>query len=214
MTARSNHCSIENCRQPKKAKGLCSKHYQRLAKYGDPLALKSSGKGEPEEYFRNVVLTYDGDACLTWPYGVSQYGYAIIGKEAKDHVGSCFVSRLVCEAANGPPPTSEHQAAHSCGNGHLACVAKKHLSWKTPKDNSADRVLHGTLALGEKNGRAKLTEAQVSEILSLRGKQPRKEIAARFGVTPRTISDIHSGRNWKAAYLKALERRNQEGAAA
>jgi hypothetical protein len=203
MAKTSIFCSIENCLQPKKAKGLCSKHYQRLAKYGDPLALKSSGKGEPDDFFRNVVLAYEGEACLTWPYRVSQYGYAVLGKDTNDNGGSCFISRLVCEAVNGPPPTPAHQAAHSCGNGHLACVAKKHLSWKTPKENSADRVTHGTLALGEKNGRAKLTEAQVREIIALRGKQQRKEIAARFGVTPRTISDIQSGRNWTQVWESA-----------
>jgi hypothetical protein len=189
-------CSVPGCSNTLKAKRFCSKHYQRLSTYGDPLGLKSTGKGEPQEFFQNVVLTYEGDECLIWPYSVSEYGYGVIGNGTKSHVGSRFVSRLVCEDVNGPPPTPEHEAAHSCGKGHLACVTKGHLSWKTPKENSADRLVHGTIARGEKNGSSKLTEAQVREILDLRGKELSKEIAERFGVTTRTITGIHTGRSW------------------
>lgn len=31
-----NHCSIENCTKPIKAKDLCSMHHQRLLRHGDP----------------------------------------------------------------------------------------------------------------------------------------------------------------------------------
>jgi hypothetical protein len=31
-----NHCSIENCMKPIKAKDLCAMHHQRLLRHGDP----------------------------------------------------------------------------------------------------------------------------------------------------------------------------------
>lgn len=33
-------CSVEGCPSRASTKGLCSKHYQRMRKYGDPLKLK------------------------------------------------------------------------------------------------------------------------------------------------------------------------------
>ncbi|WP_292637037.1 hypothetical protein [Mesorhizobium sp.] len=54
--------------------------------------------------------------------------------------GKCRrVSRLVCEEVHGPPPSPDHEAAHSCDNGDLGCATKRHLSWKTPKENTADK---------------------------------------------------------------------------
>lgn len=31
-----NHCSIDNCLKPIKAKDLCAMHHQRLLRHGDP----------------------------------------------------------------------------------------------------------------------------------------------------------------------------------
>jgi len=74
-------------------------------------------------------LDYDGEDCLIYPGG------------RKDGYGP---SRYVCERAHGPAPTPQHEAAHSCGNGRFGCVHPKHLSWKTPKDNASDSLMHGT----------------------------------------------------------------------
>ncbi len=31
-----DHCSMENCLKPIKAKGLCAMHHQRMLRHGDP----------------------------------------------------------------------------------------------------------------------------------------------------------------------------------
>ena len=51
-----------------------------------------------------------------------------------------LVSRLVCEEAYGPPPTSKHEAAHNTPNGCVGglCVNNAHLRWATRKENAAD----------------------------------------------------------------------------
>jgi len=105
-------------------------------------------------------------------------------------------SRYVCELANGEPPTPEHQAAHSCGNGHLACVTPGHLSWKTPKDNNADKVAHGSVNRGDRNGQAKITEEQARQIVSLKGSATQKEIGRMFGIARSTVREIHAGLIW------------------
>ena len=41
----SDGCKIENCESPKRALRLCNKHYEKLKKYGNPLAGKEVTKG-------------------------------------------------------------------------------------------------------------------------------------------------------------------------
>lgn len=146
-------CSIEGCDKPAMSRGWCSAHWHRAYRNnGDPLAGRKPGAkaGEPQEYLRDVVLPYNGEDCLTWPFGRSS-GYGKIHLTG----GQYLVSRVVCETVNGPPPTARHEAAHSCGKGHEGCVNPRHLSWKTPAENWADKYAHGTDNRGERNGRWK-----------------------------------------------------------
>lgn len=188
--ATSRLCSIPNCDKPVCGHGWCNAHYKRWLRHGDPLKGRRApaGHGEPMRYIREVVMAYDGDECLTWPYGKHSKGYA--------QIGSHLASRIVCEEENGPPPTPEHHAAHSCGKGHEACVTKGHLSWKTPKENGDDKLVHGTSPRGAKNVFAKLTETQVTEIRALNGVATHRQIAASFGVTRCCVSKILSGQTW------------------
>ncbi len=185
-------CVIHGCGKRRLARGFCSAHYMRFQRHGEPLGGGIS-KGEAQRFYREVVLPYDGTECLTWPYDCSSSGYGRIHYDGKQR----NVSRIVCEAASGPPPTAKHQAAHSCGNGHLACVAKTHISWKTPIDNAADKIGHGTTSHGEGNGSAKLTVAHVERIRALRGSLTQRAIAEQFGVTPGLVSQIFLRKIWK-----------------
>lgn len=187
-------CSIPNCDKAQYAKDLCQKHYMRLFRHGDPLAGRTPD-GELLKFYNEVVLQFDGDECLIWPFGRTN-GYGQIKRDGRTRL----VHRILCEDAYGPPPTPEHQAAHSCGKGHLGCVNKHHLSWKTPKENQADRIIHGTHSRGENNAVAKLTEDQAREIIGLTGHLSRKQIAEKFGVSAQNISSIQTGKAW--AWLK------------
>lgn len=187
-------CSIPDCGKPVlvKARGLCSVHYQRLWRHGDPLEIKCS-RNEAQNFYEKIVLSYDGYDCLVWPYARAKHGgYGKMSRGGK--IG--HVSRFLCEDIYGPPPTPEHEAAHSCGNGHFACVTKRHLSWKTSKGNHADKLIHDTHSRGERQWMSKLTEDDVRQILSLKGKEPQNSIAQRFGVARGTIGKIHRGEKW------------------
>lgn len=185
-------CSAEGCHDVARARGLCGKHYQRLRKNGDPLKTRSTPNGDAQAYYEQVVLAYEGDDCLAWPYARSVGGYGRIWRGGK----LLFVSRCLCEDVNGPPPDPTYDAAHSCGKGHLGCVTKRHLSWKTPAENNADKILHDTHIRGSRNVSSKLTEAQVRAVLELRGVESQRSIADRYGVSHQLISQIQCGQRW------------------
>jgi hypothetical protein len=169
---------------------LCRAHYYRWRKHGDPTG-GGTAWGEPDRFYRDVVLPYCGDECLLWPYSRTA-GYGRLCREGRDYL----VSRLVCEDEHGPAPTEAHEAAHSCGNGKLGCVTRKHLSWKTRVENEADKLVHGTHNRGERQGGAKLTTDDVLAIRALVGQVSQKEIASRFGIGKAQVSRIVNGKTW------------------
>ena len=182
-------CSVAGCDAPLHGRTFCSVHYARSVRYGDPLAGRT-GFGEVARFFRQVVLPWDEDRCLPWPYHRNGNGYAEMRRDGRSGL---IVSRIVCEHVHGPAPTPDHEAAHSCGQGRNGCVNPRHLSWKTPKQNAADRVTHGTHPLGERNPNVKLKDAEVSQILELKGLYSLQKIADMFGVTKSTIFRVMAG---------------------
>lgn len=144
-----------------------------------------SGDTRSEKWIRDHLDYPSKDSCLLWPFGRSGNGYAYIKQR------TASVHRIMCEHRNGPPPSDKHQAAHSCGNGHLGCVNQWHLNWRTPGENQVERYQHSGLTK-----KAKLTPAQVDEIRALEGRAKINDIAERFGVSDTTIRSIMSGKLW------------------
>lgn len=189
--AEKSICSISGCDKLAKSKGFCENHYRRFLRYGSPTG-GARARGEVRKFFLDNVLTYKGDDCLIWPYAKGTTGYALMQLG-----GRCqTVSRVVCLEVNGPPPAPEYESAHSCGNGHLACVTPSHVAWKTPKDNCADRVTHGTMLRGERHGMAVLSTDDVIEIRTLAGSASCASIGKSFGVNSGTIHNIIKRRTW------------------
>lgn len=141
--------------------------------------------------FVEKAFVHDGDDCLTWPFSTVR-GYGHLGYRGK----AWLAHRLVCHVVHGEPPTSKHEAAHSCGNGHRGCVNPKHLRWATSKENKADKVAHGTELFGERNPSAKLSQADAARIRSLKGMATCRDLAKQFGVSRSQISDIQTGKAW------------------
>lgn len=144
-------------------------------------------KGSSESFLRQHV-GHRGDQCLLWPYRTvpTGYGLAVIGGVQKR------ASRWMCVLAHGNPPTPHHEAAHSCGVAR--CVNPRHLRWATPKENCADKEIHGTDNKGERSGKTDLTEA---EVLAIRRAPPDlKALVQRYGVSKGCISKIRSGQRW------------------
>lgn len=105
-----------------------------------------------------------------------------------------LVHRLVLEAFVGPCPLGM-EAAHA--NGIRTDNRLENLSWKTPKDNSNDKWLVGTMAFGDSHPGAKLTAESVSELLALREQGASwGQLADRFGVSKRAIGRVIHGKTW------------------
>lgn len=185
-------CSVPDCGAPYYSKGFCRTHYHRWTVHGDPLAGRQS-PGVAQKYFDETVMSHTGDDCLLWPFN-SHKGRAflwLVGKKT-----STPVTRLICERLYGLAPSAEHHAAHSCGNGHLGCVSPKHLSWKSPVENAADKKVHGTQNRGSNHGRAKLTEAIVRRVRAMPSDKAARNLAAELGVSGTALSLIWRRKNW------------------
>lgn len=184
-------CEVESCDNPARTRGLCSKHYYRLLKHGDPQRLVKLTNGETLRYFNEVVLLYEGHDCLIWPYSRTK-GYGVMTIDGH----RAYVHREACIKVHGHPPTPNHLAAHNCGNGHQGCCNPTHVYWATNAENQKDRVRDGTYQFGELNPTAKLTEADVLAIRAMKGEKLQREIADMFGISRENVSAIHRNKSW------------------
>lgn len=180
-------CSNNDCERPFYCKGFCQLHYERWKRNGDPnrLVKPLSPRGAPLKWL-NEHVNFEGCDCLVWPFSRGPCGRA--------HMRGVRPSRYMCEAANGPSPSKTHEAAHSCGNAHLGFVNPRHLRWATPKENAADKIIHGTLIKGEKHYAAKLNQQKANEIKSLLGSVKQSEIAKMFQISKQLVNSIKMGR--------------------
>jgi hypothetical protein len=112
-----------------------------------------------------------------------------------------YIHALVCEAWHGPRPEGM-QVAH--GDGDFLNNTPSNLRWATPRQNTQDRVAHGTHNIrgdfrGERNGRAKLSLAQASEIkkITKSGSETISALARKYQVSRYTIQGIRDGITWK-----------------
>ena len=183
-------CTI--CDRPRLARGYCRLHYDRWKRHGDPHAgvSKAAPNGAPLAFLMDS-LSQETDACIEWPfcrhpdgYGKLKYGDAI-----------AYASRVVCTLAHGEPPTSAHEAAHSCCN--RPCINKRHLRWATSTENKADMVGHGTRIFGERAATAVLRTHEVAAIRRMLGSKPQAQIGRDFGVSAQTIRFIKIRRTWR-----------------
>ncbi len=122
---------------------------------------------------------------------------------------TCYVHQLVAITFHGPRPSSDHDAAHDDGNklnNHYVNVF-----WKTQSENERDKIRHGTTNRGERNGAAKVTDAQAEEIKLRSQTLPRStggvkfkkgalpKLAAEYGITASAAWQIINGYRRSAA---------------
>lgn len=127
--------------------------------------------------------------CLIWTgtIGAGGYGSIKIGKNIKAHRASWI-------AHKGEIPKGM-MVLHKCDTP--ACINPDHLFIGTQLDNMRDALAKGRNAdtRGTKNGRAKLTEAQIADIRQ--SEETAVATAAKYGVSSSLISQIRLGQCWR-----------------
>lgn len=111
-------------------------------------------------------------------------GFRALGEPRQVHVA-------VCEAFHGPRPEGHH-AAH--GDGDKTRNRADNLAWKTPLQNAADKIVHGTQPHGVVHHNAKLTDDAVRDIRSTTG--PQADMMRKYGVSQQLVSQIRNGKGW------------------
>ena len=136
-----------------------------------------------------------------WPFTGAQdsHGYGSFKRSTRC---TAHAHRLAWELTRGPIPASA-VIRHACDTP--LCVNPGHLVVGTHADNVADRVARGRSALGERNGRSKLTSA---DVVVIRGSRIANGLLALvYGVTHWTIKDIRKGKTWR--HLVSAPRQGQ-----
>lgn len=189
-------CAVEGCNgnahlTARGVRGWCSKHYQKWAKYGDP-TVSFRSHDLAMDFISQIAVVFEGDGCLAWPYSCNSNGYGRFWEDGKE----VPAARYVCEVVNGPPPSPEHETAHSCGKGHEGCVNPNHLRWATHQENMQDAIVHGTARRGGRAKNSKFSPADIERIRLLSKSVSQREIARRYDVAHRTIQRIVKGEQW------------------
>ena len=142
------------------------------------------------------------DNCWLWTAGTTTGGYGEITYKQKGH----YAHRTAYELVIGPIPDGM-LVCHKCDN--RLCCNPEHFFLGSISDNISDMHAKGRAyhALGERHGKAQLTEKQAREIKALmvpawvygRRKYTTKvsDVAKAYGVSDATISNLIAGRIWK-----------------
>ena len=196
-------CSVADCGKPHRRNGLCDTHDQRMKRTGttDAPARKTLA-----DRFWEKVDRRSPDECWPWTAATNEHGYGVMrpmGRRSGPTIKAHRVSLMLAGVEVG-----DLVVRHSCDNP--PCVNPAHLSVGTKADNSADMVSRDRHARGSRSGTSKLTERQVVEI---RARQAAGELhrvlAAEYGVSRTTITQIVSGKTWRHVSGEEIDRHAQ-----
>lgn len=143
----------------------------------------------PPGFWSKVDRSGGADACWVWGGGRTGKGYGQFRRGDKMYASHRVVLQWSTQR-EGKDLFATHGPCHNKG-----CVNPKHLSWKTPKGNAADRTRDGTEHHGEGKAQSKLTEAQVLAIRS--DTRSQRQIAVAYGIAPSNVHYMKTRRHWK-----------------
>lgn len=159
-------------------------------------AAKAARAPSLDERFWSKVERRGADECWPWKACARKksegYGAFWIGGRHQP------ASRMAAILSGKPVPEGA-EVCHSCD--WPPCCNPSHLFVASRQANNADKVAKRRHCFGERNGIAKLTEAQVMEIRTRRPSSPaprgfKDELAKHYKITKRTVDAIWGGQRW------------------
>jgi len=142
-----------------------------------------------KKFYDKISVLESG--CWRWLGACNdRYGFVVV--DGKTWLAHRFSYTLHCDDI----PMGE-QVLHTCDNGF--CVNPAHLFIGSQQDNMTDKVNKNRQAKGMDNGTSKLTDEEVLEIRKLCDEDNlfQYEIAEKFNVDPKTITNIKLRRQWR-----------------
>jgi len=125
--------------------------------------------------------------------------YLRIRLSMRGKVHDVTLHTLVLLSFVGPRPP-KHDGCHN--DGDVFNNALSNLRWDTSSANQRDKILHGTIAWGSRNGFAKLT---VDDALAIKESTlGSTDLARRFGVSRIHVQRIRRGDAWAGALAVAV----------
>lgn len=183
-------CSIDGCKSKVLAKGMCSKHYQRVWAGNDPVLGKL---GSVEDRFWRKVIKKSANEC--WPLRGKYKRYGQVWLADRKRPQGAHIYSYELHTAPVPPGMF---VMHKCDN--MRCVNPRHLTVGTPQANMDDMIAKGRRRVppgtrGEDSPKAILTEANVRYIKA-HPELTNSELGAKYGVVSNTINCIRKGKSW------------------
>lgn len=136
-----SECSVDGCEGMVDARMLCSKHWYRWRKHGDPLGGRTPQGSAMAWLEANVFIEDCGDECIVWPFGTNGNGYGalyVCGRKTLAH-------RYVFARVHGRPIAAGCDIAHAPIVCHRRlCVNPRHIREATRAGNNADMHADGT----------------------------------------------------------------------
>lgn len=188
-------CTIAGCEKKQFASKLCSKHWERVRKYGSPhITLRVIDTDIDRHATARAILARGsvqvGD-CIEYTTCRDDKGYGKVMIDRK----RAGAHRVSYEVNNGRIPDGQ-MVRHTCDNP--PCINPAHLVLGTNDQNMADMVERGRSLVGQKQPNAKLTDDQALEIIArLREGEMQSALAREFGVSHTTIYSIAANKGWK-----------------
>lgn len=135
-----------------------------------------------EDLFSKVKV--DSNGCWIWQGRLNHYGYGMTKNEVGAHRRAWILFKgeindglFVC---------------HKCDV--RACCNPEHLFLGTQKDNLQDARRKGRMPKGDSHRNSRLTEAQISAILTEPRGTSQKTLALKYGVHQASISRVINGK--------------------
>lgn len=144
---------------------------------------------------RNHSSLPTATGCILWTGSTHKHGYGRITRRGKHFLAH----RIAWVVANGPITDGLH-VCHNCpGGDNPLCINVAHLFLGTNADNVADMVKKDRQNRGARNGKSKLTDAQVIEIRQRYASEKVTHgiLAAEYGVCSSMICLIINHKNWR-----------------